>query len=163
MIKKAVLLTLLMTVFVYGCGYKMAVTGTKAAFKIYPASIENVSKEANIDHLFENEVKSYFSSINALAPQSTADYVGYVTLTGVSSSAAVKLTSGQTATFDLYATLNITVKDKAGNEIFVKSLGSRVTYNQTSSLSASVSNRNDAIKRAVRDALETFRYEFENR
>jgi len=160
---KAVLLTLLLTLFVSGCGYKMAVTGTKAAFKIYPASIENVSKEVNIDHLFENEVKSYFSSINALSSESTADYVGYITLTGISSSAAVKLTSGQTATFDLNAKLNISIKDKAGNEIFSKNLGSSVTYNQTSSLSASVSNRNDAIRRAVRDALETFRYEFENR
>jgi len=160
--KKALLSVLLITLFVYGCGYKIALTGRKASFAIYPASIENTSKEVNVDQLFTNEVKSYFASINALGRKGTTDNIGYITLTDVSSASAVKLTSGQTATFDLSVVVNVVVKDGNGADKYSRSLASTVTYSQTSSLSSSLANRNDAIRQAVRTALEDFRYEFEN-
>ncbi|MGE4265918.1 MAG: LPS assembly lipoprotein LptE [Deferribacterales bacterium] len=159
---KALLSVLLVTLFVYGCGYKIALTGRKASFAIYPASIENTSKEVNVEQLFTNEVKSYFASINALGRKDNTDNIGYITLTNVSSSSAVKLTSGQTATFDLSIVINVLVKDKSGAEKFSRNFGSIVTYSQTSSLSGSMANRNQAIKEAVRTALDNFRYEFEN-
>jgi hypothetical protein len=163
MTRKAILSVLLLTLFVYGCGYKIALTGRKASFTVYPAAIANKSKEVNVDQLFTNEVKSYFASINALGRKDKTDNIAYITLADVTSASAVKLTSGQTATFDMSVIVNIIVKDNNGADKYVNNITSTVTYSQTSSLSASMANRNDAIRKAVRTALEDFRYEFESR
>lgn len=162
MIKKAVIAALMLIVLT-GCGYKMSLQKGKAAFTIYPAEIVNRSTEVTVNQTFINEVKSYLASINALAKEDTADYKASFNLSNVNTSSAVKLKSGETATASVSVTVLIEVKDKTGKQVMNDSASASTTYSQTSSSSASAMNKQEAIRNAVRYALENFRYRFENR
>ena len=160
---KAVATLLIALILTAGCGYKMTLTGRQAAFTLYPTSIQNVSDEVMSNQIFVNSVKSYLSSINSLQSQDKAEYFATFELTKVKSSAAVKLTSGQTATVDLDATIHVVVKDKDGKTVYNQNLSASSTYSVASANPTSMKNRDNAIKDAVKTAMESFRYGFETR
>lgn len=160
---KAVLTAIILVFLLFGCGYKMVLKGGKAAFTLYPAEMSNRSGEITANQIFINEVKSYLVSINALKSAETADYTAFFTLTNVTSSSAVKLKSGETATVSVAVAIAIEIKDKEGVTQFKDNVGASTTYSQTSSSSASSADKQEAIRNAVRSALENFRYNFENR
>jgi hypothetical protein len=138
-------------------------TGTKAAFSVYPVSIENRSDEMTAHQLIRDEVKLYFSSINALSEKENADYLAHITLYDVNSSSAVKLSSGETATAHINVSLAVMIKDKDGKKIIEKNYRTYSNYDQTSSLSSTQSNREEALREAIRDALRDLRHELERK
>ncbi len=160
---KAVLSVLLLVMILSGCGYKIALKDADSAFTLYPSSIINESKEVMPDQLFVNAVKSYLSSIHSLGTKDSSDFTGRFSLTEVTSSGAVTLTSGRTVTVDLTATIYIQVTDRNGKTLYNRYLAASSTYNISSSSPTSTRNRDIAIEEAVQTALDTFRYEFENR
>ncbi|MGE4317776.1 MAG: LPS assembly lipoprotein LptE [Deferribacterales bacterium] len=160
---KAVLTVFLLVMILSGCGYKIALKDADSAFTLYPADIVNVSKEIMPEQLFVNAVKSYLASIHSLGTKENSDLTGRFTLTEVTSSGAVTLTSGRTVTVDLAVIMSIQVSDKSGKIIYNRNLYASSTYNISSSSPTSTRNRDIAIEEAVQTAMDTFRYEFENR
>lgn len=160
---KAVLASILCLTLFAGCGYKMALPGLKPAFTLYVNKVDNKTDEIDGYRIFSNEIYAYLATVDGRAPESTADYNADFVLNKVSLSPAVKLKSGQTATVDLSIIMTATIKDKSGNVVFEKQFSATSSYSQAYSLSLSMSNRDGAIKEAVRIAMDNFRNDFENR
>lgn len=160
---KAVLTAILCLVIFAGCGYKMALPGAKSAFTLYVNKIDNKSDEVDGQRIFNNEILSYLASIDANGKKNQSAYIANFSLDKVTLAPAVKLKSGQTATVDMKISMTVSVKDKSGNIVFEKTFTAVSTYSQAYSLSSSLSNREKAIREAIRAAMDNFRYAFENR
>jgi len=160
MSKKAVLSALFAILVFSGCGYKMVITGTKAAFTMFPAVVENHSDDIEATSTFTDEVKLYLTTINALAPKNKAQYIGEFTLLSLNSMGSSQSSSTTTEFANL--TMSIVVKDKKGETVFERKMNSSENYDNTSNQSETKSNRDQAIKDAIQKIMMDFRNAFEH-
>lgn len=161
MYKKSVFAFLFAAILMYGCGYKMVITGRSASFKVYPAVVENRSNDIQITPMFRDEIKVNLSSINALAAEKDAEYTGEFILTELKSTGSS--TTSSTTTANEILRLHITIKDKEGNTVMNRVFTEVENYDNTPSISETRTNKEDAIRKAINKAITDFRNVFEKK
>ncbi|ADD68007.1 hypothetical protein Dacet_1235 [Denitrovibrio acetiphilus DSM 12809] len=159
MTKKAVLSALLALIIMTGCGYRIVITGKKAAFTIFPSVIANESGEIEVTSQFKDSINLYLATINALASENNADYTGEFTLTSLQFTGA----SSSSTTTTAYANMSIRIliEDKKGDEVFMRTFNASEDYANTSSMSETRSNRDEAVDDAINKIMTDFRNAFE--
>jgi len=159
MLKIAAFTLLIPLLIVTGCGYKIVLTGTKAAFTIHPEKLENSSDDIGITSQFKDSVNLYLSTINALAEKGEADYTGSFTLIKLRDTGSSDTSKTTTA----YINIGIKIKlsNKQGESVLSKNYFATENYSNTTSQSETRSNRSDAFDEAVNRAMTDFRNDVE--
>jgi len=158
---KAVLISFFALFILLGCGYKIVLTGTAAAFTIYPTAIDNRSDDIESTSPFKDEVIMYLSSISALGKEDTAEYTGEFTLTQMTNTGASRTSSTTTAYINI--TMQIKVTDSEGNVAMNRAFSASENYDNTPSQSTTRANKEMALKDAVKRAMMDFRNAFESK
>jgi len=159
MMKKAVLTALIAAIVLTGCGYRMVITGTKAAFKIYPI-IDNKSYELDATTMFNDAVKLYLASINALGSATETDYIGEFNL--LTAKFTGDSDTSSTTSVNAKISVEIIIRDKEGKTVYTKTLRASENYSSGDSSNDTNENRNEALNAAVNNLLMVFRNEFEH-
>lgn len=158
---KKVAIYLLAVAFISGCGYKMVLTGTKAAFTLYPDRIENRTSEIEATSAFEDGVNIYLATINALAEKDKADYQSEFILTSLKYSGSSSTST--TTTANVFISMNVVVRDKDNKVVFNRTFSTYENYSNTPSMSETTNNRNDALEDAIARLMTDFRNGFERK
>lgn len=152
---KNAVITLCLMIFLAGCGYKIAITGGKADFTVYPALIENLSDDIEVTAQFSDSVRLYLVSIGALREASEADYTGEFTLEKLTDTGSSQSSSTTTAFLGIEMHIKITSKD--GKVVLDRNFQASENYDNTESYSETSTNREEAIREAIERAMMGFR------
>jgi len=150
---------MILGLIITGCGYKIAITGMKSSFSVYIKSITNFAEDIDAGNVFEDEIKYYLSSINALAKPEKADYTAEFTLLDLSDSSA----SSNSSSAFISIKMHILLKDKKGDTVMDRNFTGYDNYDNTDSMSQTTTNRDDAIKVTLDKMLLDFRNELESK
>ncbi|MGD9808427.1 MAG: hypothetical protein AB7E76_12085 [Deferribacterales bacterium] len=152
---RAALTAIALVLFVSGCGYRIVMTGMDAAFKLYPATIENRSNRVEGTSVFNDAVKLFLATNNAMADREEADYIGRFSLLELDYNA-----SG-TSTISARIKMEIEITDKEGKQVYTKVLSSFANSSSETSSNQNDENKAEAIRSAVEKAMQVFRNEFD--
>jgi len=152
---RAALTALALILVVSGCGYRIVVTGMDAAFKLYPASIENRSNRVEGTSVFNDSVKMFLVTNNIMASLDKADYIGKFSLL------ELDYNSSGTSTISARIKMKIEVTDKEGKEVYSRTLSTFATNSSEDSNNQNDEDKEEAIHGAVEKAMQVFRNEFD--
>lgn len=155
MTKRAALLTIALLLLISGCGYRIVLTGTSAAFTVFPQSITNNSNDINASAVFTDAVKLYMATNNMIEDKSSADYIGDFTLESVDYNS-----SSNSTTASARAKVKIEIKNKSGEQVFSKVYNTSDIYTG-SETEQTEDKRAAALTSAVEKVMQVFRNEFE--
>lgn len=159
--RKAFAAVLILTVILTGCGYKMKLTGMKANFTIFPAHIDNMSEDIEVTSIFSDEINVNLSSINALGKNGRSTYNGDFVLSSLTTTGASSTSSTTTAYVNMKISVRLT--DNKGVTVMNRVFSDSEEYSNSTSISESRTNREEAIRNAIEKIMTDLRNAIERK